>query len=138
MSAMTDYFESGVLNQVFRGISFSFPSTGIYVGLTSDSPSEGSPDANEISGNNYSRVHVPTGDWNAPTADGNGQLIDNNTSIDFPTATGGNWGYASGVIITDAASGGNVLMKGDLTTAREILEGDVFRFNANDLDVKFD
>ena len=51
MSAMTDYFESGVLNQVFRGIAFSFPSTGIYVGLTSDSPSEGSPDANEISGN---------------------------------------------------------------------------------------
>lgn len=137
MSAMTNFFESGLINQVLRGISFTFPSTGIYIGLTSDSPSEGSPEANELSGNGYARVHVPTGNWTTPSTDGNGQKSENNTAIDFPTATN-DWGYASGVIITDSLSGGNVLLKGDLTTAREVLSGDTFRFNANDLDIKFD
>ena len=138
MSAMTNYFESGILNQVFRGISLTLPSTGVYIGLTSDSPSESAPAANELTGNAYARVHVATGNWNAPSADGNGHKVENNTAIDFPTAAGGNWGYASGVIITDALSGGNVLMKGALTTPRNVLEGDTFRFSTNDLDVKFD
>ena len=138
MSAMTNYFESGILNQVFRGITLTLPSTGVYIALTSDSPAEATPAANELSGNAYARVHVPTGDWTAPATDSNGQKIENNAAIDFPTAAGGAWGYASGVLITDALSGGNVLMKGALTTPRNILEGDTFRFSATDLDIKFD
>ena len=138
MSAMTNYFESGILNQVFRGISLTLPSTGIYIGLTSDSPAEATPTANEISGNAYARVHVPTGNFTSPSADGNGHKVENNTAIDFPTAAGGNWGYASGVVITDAVTGGNVLMKGALSTPRNVLEGDTFRFSATDLDIKFD
>ena len=138
MSAMTNFFESGILNQVFRGISLTLPSTGVYIGLTSDSPSESAPAANELTGNAYARVHVATGNWNAPSADGNGHKVENNAAIDFPTAAGGNWGYASGVIITDALSGGNVLMKGALTTPRNILDVDTFRVSSTDLDVKFD
>jgi len=137
MSAMTDWFESGILNQIFRGITLTLPSTGVYIGLTSDSPTDADPTANELSGNGYARIHVPTGDWNAPVVDGNGQLVDNNTAIDFATATG-NWGYASGVIICDSVSGGNVLMRGDLTTPRDVLSGDTFRFSAGDMDIKFD
>ena len=138
MSAMTNYFESGILNQVFRGISLTLPSTGVYIGLTSGVPTEVDSASDELTGNAYARVHVATGNWNAPSADGNGHKVENNTAIDFPTAAGGNWGYASGVIITDALSAGNVLMKGALTTPRNILEGDTFRFSSTDLDVKFD
>jgi len=138
MSAMTDFFESGILNQVFRGISFTLPSTGVYVGLTSGVPTEGDSASDELSGNAYARVHVETGKWYAPTGDVNGHNVRNNAAIDFPTAAGDNWGYASGVIITDALSGGNVLMKGSLTTPRNILEGDTFRFSSPDLKVKFD
>ena len=140
MSAMTNFFESGILNQVFRGISLTLPSTGVYIGLTSDTPSEGSPAANEFTTaqSGYARIHVATGKWTAPTADANGHKIENNEALDFPTANGANWGYASGVIITDALSGGNVLMKGALTTPRDILDGDTFRFSSTDLDVKFD
>ena len=138
MSAMTNYFESGILNQVFRGISLTLPSTGGYIGLTSGVPTEVTPASDELMGNAYARVHVATGNWNAPTVDGNGHKVENNAAIDFPTAAGGNWGYASGVLITDALSGGNVLMKAALTTPRNILEGDTFRFSTNDLDVKFD
>lgn len=137
MSAMTDWFESGILNQIFRGITLTLPTTGVYIGLTSDSPTDADPTANELSGNGYARIHVPTGDWNAPVADGNGQLVDNSGAIDFATATG-NWGYASGVIICDAVSGGNILMRGDLTTPRDVLSGDTFRFSAGDMDIKFD
>ena len=138
MSAMTNYFESGILNQVFRGMSFTLPSTGVYIGLTSGVPTEVESASDELTGNAYARVHVATGNWNAPVADSNGHKVENNAAIDFPTAAGGNWGYASGVLITDALSGGNVLMKGSLTTPRNILEGDTFRFSSTDLDVKFD
>ena len=138
MSAMTNYFESGILNQVFRGISLTLPSTGVYIGLTSGVPTEATPSADELAGNAYARVHVPTGNWTQPATDGNGQKTENNAAIDFPTAAGGNWGYASGVIIADALTGGNILMKGSLTTPRNILEGDTFRFSSTDLDVKFD
>jgi hypothetical protein len=138
MSAMTNFFESGILNQVFRGISLTLPSTGVYIGLTSGVPTEATPSSDELTGNAYARVHVATGNWTAPVADGNGHKVENNAAIDFPTAAGGNWGYASGVIITDTLSGGNVLMKGALTTPRNILEGDTFRFSSTDLDVKFD
>ena len=138
MSAMTNYFESGILNQVFRGISLTLPSTGVYIGLTSGVPTEADSASDELSGNAYARVHVPTGNWTQPATDGNGQKTENNAAIDFPTAAGGNWGYASGVIIADALTGGNILMKGSLTTPRNILEGDSFRFSTNDLDVKFD
>ena len=138
MSAMTNYFESGILNQVFRGISLTLPSTGVYIGLTSGVPTEVESASDELTGNAYARVHVATGNWNAPVVADNGHKVENNAAIDFPTAAGGNWGYASGVLITDALSGGNVLMKGSLTTPRNILEGDTFRFSTNDLDVKFD
>jgi len=137
MSAMTNFFESGILNQVFRGIPLTLPSTGVYIGLTSDSPSEGDPAANEITGTAYSRVHVPTGDFNAPVADGAGHKVVNNQVVDFPIA-GNDWGFASGVIITDAVSGGNVLMKGALTVPRNVLTGDTFRFSSTGLEVKFD
>ena len=138
MSAMTNFFESGILNQVFRGLSLTLPSTGVYIGLTSGVPTEATPSSDELNGNAYARVHVPTGNWTVPATDVNGQKINNNAAIDFPTASGGNGGYASGVLITDALSGGNVLMKGSLTTPRNILVGDTFRFSTNDLDVKFD
>lgn len=139
MAALTDYAESGFLNAMFRGNpnSFAFP-TGIYIGLTSDSPTDADPTANEISGNGYARKQVvqDTGNWTAPVADTGGHTIDNTATIQFAQATG-NWGYVSGVIIADSPTGGNVYMRGALTTAREVQSGDEFKFNIGELDIKF-
>lgn len=139
MSAMTDFMESGILASMFRGNpdSFTFPPTGIYIGLTSNSPSDADPTANELSGNGYARVQVTqnTSEWTAPADDSGPQKIENSNNIEFPTATA-NWGYVSGVIVSDAATGGNVYMRGDITTPRDVLSGDTFRFSANDLDIK--
>ena len=41
------------------------------------------------------------------------------------------------MIINDASSDGNVLLHGSLTTARDVKNGDVFKFNAGDLDITF-
>jgi hypothetical protein len=136
-NAMTDYFESGLLQAIFQGASLALPSTGVHIGLTSNFPSEGDPSANELSGGGYTRVHVPTGNFDPPVTAGSGQQISNNAAVTFPTATG-NWGYASGVIIADASVGGNVFFKGGLTTPRDVLLGDTFRFNTSDLDIKLD
>ena len=81
-------------------------------------------------GGSYARVQV-TG-WDAPS-DGATQ---NTSAITFPTATG-DWGMVSGVIVTDHASAGNVLLHGSLTTPRDVKNGDVFKFNAGDLDITF-
>jgi hypothetical protein len=43
----------------------------------------------------------------------------------------------SGVIIADAATAGNVLLHGPLTTPRDVVSGDVFKFNDGDLDISF-
>ena len=54
----------------------------------------------------------------------------------IPTATG-DWGMVSGVIVSDHASAGNILLHGSLTTPRDVKNGDVFKFNAGDLDITF-
>ena len=70
--------------------------------------------------------------WDAPS-DGATQ---NTSAITFATASA-DWGNVSGVIVADAASAGNVLLHGSLTTARDVKNGDVFKFNAGDLDITF-
>lgn len=132
--SLTNYAETQLLNAILRGQTVTFP-TGTYIGLTSDSPSEANPSANEITGSGYARVFVGSGAWSSPATDGTGMLSDNSSSIEFPTALD-NWGWVSGVIIADTES--NIWFAGDLTTPRQITTGGIFRFSAGSLDVKFD
>tara|TARA_Y100000004_G_C8731071_1_gene334325 strand:+ start:18 stop:458 length:441 start_codon:yes stop_codon:yes gene_type:complete len=145
MSALTEYLENKLINHVFRNVAYTTPGTSIYVGLIGYYESGGSNGleqglkpynaANkELSGGSYARVQHT--DWRSPYTIGTSGVIDNNTAVTFPTATG-NWGMVSGVIIADASTEGNVLMHGALTTPRDVKSGDVFKFNANDLDITF-
>ena len=54
----------------------------------------------------------------------------------FPTANA-DWGHVSGVFVADASTAGNMLLHGSLTSPREVKNGDVFKFNATDLDISF-
>ena len=60
----------------------------------------------------------------------------NVSAIEFAQATA-DWGYISGVAIVDATGWGkgNVLLYGALTTPRIVTNGDIFRFNAGDIDI---
>ena len=133
MSAMSTYLENALASHVLRNTAYTTPGTTIYVGLIrfyETAKLEAGTVTQEATGGAYARVQVTA--WDAPS-DGATQ---NTGAITFPTATG-NWGNVSGVIVSDAASAGNVLLHGSLTTARDVKNGDVFKFNAGDLDITF-
>ena len=136
MSAMSTYLENALVNHVLRNTAYTTPGTTVYVGLVNYYDAavvEAGTLTQEVttSGSTaYNRVQV-TG-WDAPS-DGATQ---NTSAITFPTATA-DWGMISGVIISDASTDGNVLLHGSLTTARDVKSGDVFKFNAGDLDITF-
>tara|TARA_Y100000401_G_scaffold116707_1_gene123149 strand:+ start:289 stop:696 length:408 start_codon:yes stop_codon:yes gene_type:complete len=134
MSAMSTYLENALVNHVLRNTAYTTPGTSVYVGLIkyyeTDKMEAGTLTSKEDFGGSYARVQV-TG-WDAPS-DGATQ---NTGAITFPTATG-DWGMVSGVIVSDHASAGNILLHGSLTTPRDVKNGDVFKFNAGDLDITF-
>ena len=138
MSAMSTYLENALVNHVLRNTAYTTPGTTVYVGLIKNYDAavvEAGTLTQEISTSGstaYNRIQV-TG-WDAAS---NG-ATQNTGAITFPTATA-DWGGVSGVIITDNATpgAGNVLLHGSLTTAREVKDGDVLKFNAGDLDVTF-
>ena len=133
MSAMSTYLENALASHVLRNTAYTTPGTSIYVGLIKfyeTAKLEAGTITQEASGGAYARVQVTA--WDAPS-DGATQ---NTSAVTFPTATA-NWGMVSGVFISDASSAGNVLLHGSLTTSRDVQDGDVFKFNAGDLDVTF-
>lgn len=107
MSQMTNYLEDAIINHIFRGTTFSAPTT-LYVALFTAAPTDAGG-GTEVTGGSYARVAVPcnTTNW-AATSGGNG-VTSNSNAITFPTATA-NWGNVVAVAFMDAASGGNMLI----------------------------
>lgn len=106
MSQMSDYLEQAIINHIFRGTTFTAPTT-LYIALYTAAPSD-SGGGTEVSGNAYARVAVTcnTTNWSAP---GVGGSTSNSVAITFPTATG-SWGSIVAIGILDASSGGNLLI----------------------------
>ena len=138
MSAMSTYLENILVEHVLRNVPYASLGTTVYVGLIEYYDAavvEAGTLTQEVTGNGYTRIQVDGvdgGGWDTPS---NG-ATQNNGDITFPTATG-DWNGISGVIISDHATAGQVLLHGSLTTARDVKSGDVFKFNAGDLDVTF-
>ena len=132
--AMSNYLEAKLINHVLRNTAFTTPGTSVYVGLIqfyeADTLEAGTL-TQEVSGGSYARQQHTL--WDDPSGAG---VTENTGTITFPTATA-DWGLVSGVIIADAASAGNVLLHGPLTTPRDVVSGDVFKFNDGDLDISF-
>ena len=134
MSALSNYLENALISHVLRNTAFTTPGTSVYVGLIKfyeTDTLEAGTITQEVSGGSYARVQVTS--WDDPSGGGATQ---NTSAITFPTATA-DWGMISGVIVADASSAGNVLLHGSLTSARDVKNGDVFKFNAGDLDITF-
>lgn len=126
MAAMTDYLENKLIDQLFRGQAYTFPST-LYVGLLTAAPADGTA-GTEVSGGSYARVAVAsslanwagtqsTGSTTAST--GTTGTTSNNASVTFPAPTAA-WGVATHFGIWDAASGGNLLIYAPLTANKTI------------------
>ena len=152
MSAMSDYLESGIIDHFLRGTTISKPGN-ISLALCSGVPADADiggiaaggnagriPElkASEDGGGGYIRLSlgapgntyfsIPSGTASPTTT--------NVSALEFAQASA-DWGYVSGVAIVDATGWGlgNVLLYGALTTPRIVTNGDIFRFNAGDIDI---
>lgn len=138
MSAMSHYLESGLIGHLFKEITFSPPTT-LYIGLVGNYSSgslESGIFSQELSGGAYARVSGGPGTayWSAPATSGQ---THNFQELAFPTATS-DWGYVSGVFIADGSgTSDNILLYGQLTTAKNVTNGDTFSFASGDLDIFF-
>jgi hypothetical protein len=140
----SNYAESGILNFLFRGNSNSFTRPlEIAVALCSNVPTEsqhGGTIPEVANAGSYARANLgaPTnslfGEVTQNPSDSG--LIENSSDITFTTATA-NWGWVSGIAITDSGvyGAGQVLLYGALTTPREVLSGDTFRLSAGNIDI---
>lgn len=135
MSQASDYLEDALLDHVLRNTAFTSP-TAVYVGLFTEGDSAGQNTdlleegtlTNEISGNGYTRKA-------ATFSAASGGSITTSGNITFDPASGGNWGTITHIAILDAASAGNVLFYGALTTSKTIEDGDTFQITAGNLTV---
>lgn len=130
MSALTDYAERKLLDDLLAAVSPSWPAS-IYFALFTAAPGEAGG-GTEATGGSYARVAVTRNATNFPAAATDGSnvtTIANGTVIQFPTATG-NWGTITHWAIFDASTSGNMLFHGALTTSRSVLTGDAPKFAA--------
>lgn len=143
MSAMSDYLENKLVDQIFRGTAYTFPTT-LYVGLLTAAPSDAGG-GTEVSGGSYARASIAAslanfagtqGAGTTVASTGTGGSTSNNTAITFatPSAT---WGTVTHFGIYDAASGGNLLFWGALTISKTINQADTVTFPAASLSVTF-
>lgn len=143
MSAMSDYLENKLVDQLFRGQSAPTTTT-LYVGLLTAAPSD-SGGGTEVSGGSYARVAVTSSlaNWAGTQAaastvasSGTGGQTSNNAAITFPTPAA-TWGLVTHFGIYDAASAGNLLFWGALTISKTINQADTVTFPAASLSVTF-
>lgn len=143
MSAMSDYLENKIVDQLFRGQTAPTTTT-LYVALLTAAPSD-SGGGTEVSGGSYARVAVTSSlaNWagtqsagSTVASSGTSGQTSNNNAITFPTPTA-SWGTATHFAIYDAATAGNLLFYGALSIAKTINQSDTVSFPAASLTVTF-
>lgn len=143
MSAMSDFLENKLIDQLFRGQAAPTTTT-LYVGLLTAAPSD-SGGGTEATGGSYARVAVTSSlaNWagtqsagSTVASSGTGGQTSNNTAITFPTPSA-TWGTVTHFGIYDAASGGNLLFWGALTISKTINQADTVTFPAASLSITF-
>lgn len=143
MSAMSDYLENKLIDQLFRGQTA--PTTGtLHIGLLTSAPSDAGG-GTEVSGGSYARVAVSSslanwagtqGAGTTVASSGTGGGTSNNAAITFPTPSA-TWGTVTHFGIYDAATGGNLLFWGALTISKTINQSDTVTFPAASLSITF-
>lgn len=135
MAGKSDYLEAAILNHIFRTTALTQPGT-LYVALFTAAPSDAGG-GTEVAGGSYARASVGSADadWSAPSGDP--RQVGNAGAITFPTATG-TWGTLTHFAIMDAASAGNQLYWGALTSTPTISSGMTPSFAAGALTVSED
>lgn len=144
MAAMSDYLENKLIDQIFRGQAYTFP-TSVFIGLLTAAPSD-TGGGTEVSGNAYTRVGVNTslanfagtqGTSTTTASSGTSGTTSNNTTITFPTPSA-SWGTVTHFGIYDSSTSGNLLFFGALSISKTINSGDTVTFPAAALSIQID
>lgn len=132
----TNYLDQKLVELVFSDTAYTVPAT-LYVGLSTTTPAQTGTGFTEPAGSGYARVAVTNNTTNwvaAGSQPATGYEMENGTAITFPAATG-SWGTVTYFGIFDAATAGNLLAYGALTTSQTISSGDTASFAVDALTV---
>lgn len=132
--SFSNYLENAVLNHITGKTAFTQPT--VFVGLSSTAPTENGTGITEPTGGSYARVATSGATWSTATTGS----TNNASAITFPTATadwvaGANFTH---VVLFDAASGGNFLAQGQITTPKPVLNGDTASFAIGNITINLD
>ena len=126
MAGFSDYLEDKVLDHVFGGVAYTAPTK--HVALYTVAPTD-TGGGTEVTGGAYARqTSTFTVSGTNPTT------ATSAAAVEYPTATA-EYGTVVAVGILDASSGGNLLAYANLTASKVVSTGDVFRFDAGDIDI---
>lgn len=128
MSELSNYLENELLEHIFS-IDGGYAQPSIYVALFTNNPDEDGS-GTEVSGGSYARVLVSA--WSRL-----GNVVDNDSAIEFPEASG-SWGTVTHFALYDAATSGNILAYSALDFSQAVASGETVRFAAGDLDFSLD
>ena len=130
MASMTNYLENKLIDRIFRGQTYTFPTT-LHFALFTVAPTDAGG-GTEVSGGSYARAAVAASLTNfagtqaagsTTASSGTSGTTSNNVSVAFPAPTAA-WGTVVAVGIFDSATGGNLLFYGMLSSAKTVDNGD--------------
>jgi len=154
MTAMSDTLENKLIDWLLRaqaiGITGATAAAGTgpattYVALFTATPSD-TGGGTEVTGGSYARVAVTSSmaNWagtqaaaSTTASSGTSGTTSNNATITFPTPTVA-WGTVTSIGLFDAATGGNLLIWGPLTSSQTINIGNAVTFPPASLTFQID
>jgi hypothetical protein len=110
------YFSNKILDYLF-GLTAYTPSSNLYLGVSSTAPNAGGTGVTEPVGNNYARCTMANN--KTSFTDAAAGALSNEIEFTFNEATG-NWGVMTHFVIYNLATGGNLLIYGQLTYSRTV------------------
>jgi hypothetical protein len=133
-TAFSNYLNNELLDHLFGcgSRNWSAPAN-LYMALSSADPGPSGSGLAEPSGGNYARVSTSAATW-AVSANG---IVANGAEIAFNAASSP-WGTMTHLALLSAASGGNLVAYGPLTTSRVVSLNDVVRFSVGQASVWID
>lgn len=132
MSAASNYLENKVLDHVLKNTAYTQPAN-LYLALFTNTSGSAATNleagtlTDEVSGGSYARKTVAF-------AAASGGSAATNATVTFDAATA-NWGTVTHVAVMDAATSGNVLFWGAVTTPKTIETGDTFQVSSGNLTI---
>jgi len=122
--------EGKVLDHIFKLAAYTQPT--LYVGVSTADPTDAGTGVAEPTGNAYARVATTAASWERTAAE-----VSNAAQLAFPEATG-TWGSLTHFAVFDAATAGNIVFYGALTTAKAIAANETLRFPIGNLTFTLD